>query len=345
MQAVFKFELDKDESENIKAFCNSLDYCSIEQFVGWTQMFSKSNICYFYMLDGTDIKCYCQIHENFKFAEIVFGPACCDKEIMIDSINEIIRHYKERHFVHLSIQMYYKTGFDTEFIEYAINKSHKVTYKFDNLNTKSSIEINLESQQTDIFANLRENHKRNIKKALKLNLKVIPLEKQSDLKDFYEIISKMKEVRQLEMGIISLKQLNEINSYLVYNKKGQIILVKDDNDIVLGGVILVFQGVSVRYFFGASDPDKREVPILHLALYEAIKKSKIDNFKFFDFWGYNHFALEGDQVYNINHFKKGFGGYYIFFPKKMNISLIPNGYNIYRYLLFFKNIYKKISFN
>lgn len=345
MQAIFKYDLDQVEVENIKTFCDSADYCSIEQSIGWTHMFCESKICYFYLIDEGAIKSFAQINENFRFASIIFGPVCCDKDLMINSINEIIHYYKNHRYIYLNIQMYLKSGHDSEYVEYAINKLHKVTYKFDNLNTKSSIEINLEDKQEDILNNLRNNHKRSIRKALQMNLKVTEVADQSELAAFFEIIVKMSKIRQHEVGIYSLDQLIKINNYLINNKKGLILLIKDVNEIILGGVILVYQGISVRYFFGASDPDKRDIPTLHLALYEAIKKAKTDNFKFFDFWGYNHFASEGDQVFNINHFKKGFGGSYIFFAKKMNISLIPKGYNIYRYLLFFKNIFKKISFN
>jgi lipid II:glycine glycyltransferase (peptidoglycan interpeptide bridge formation enzyme) len=68
-------------------------------------------------------------------------------------------------------------------------------------------------------------------------------------------------------------------------------------------------------------------------MYEAIMKAKNDNFKYFDFWGYNHFVDESDQIYNINKFKKGFGGYYTFFAKNMNISLSPSGFYLNKLLL------------
>ena len=104
MQPVFKFELDKIEFENIKFFCNSVDYCSIEQSLGWTQMFFNSKICYFYLQDESGIRSFSQIHERLGSARIIFGPVCCDKEIMVNSINEIINYYKKRHFFYLPNQ-------------------------------------------------------------------------------------------------------------------------------------------------------------------------------------------------------------------------------------------------
>jgi len=151
-------------------------------------------------------------------------------------------------------------------------------------------------------------------------------------------------VRNIDAGELSKAEIDEIYTYLIENNKGQILIVKDSSGVVLGGAILVYQGISVRYFKGTSDPDKRGLPILHLVIYEAIRKAKEDNFKYFDFWGYNHFANENDQLFNINQFKKLFGGYYTFFAKKMNFSLIPFGYSIYKSIQFVKNVKNKLHF-
>jgi len=339
MQVVFKRELDKIELENIKKFCNSVDYCSIEQSVGWSQLFYKSKICYFYLFDEYGIKSFSQINEGVKSAQIYFGPVCCEKEVMITSINEIIHYYKKRGFYYLGIQMYYKSGYDTDYIEYALNKLHKIKYIFNNENTKSSIEINLDDTQEEIFKKFKENHKRNIKKALNLKMTVEVMKDAFELASFVKIYLKMSKVRSLDED----KPINQIYNFLINNKKGEVLLIKDKDNIILGGAILAYQGNTVRYLIGATDPDRYDLPMLHLVLYKAIIKAKNNNFKYFDFWGFDHFADENDQVFNINKFKKGFGGYYTFFAKKMNINLIPYGYVFYKFLLIIKKIYWRIS--
>ena len=342
MQSVFKYELDKIESENIKKYCDSVDYCAIEQSLGWTQMFFRSRICYFYLQDESGIRCFSQIHESLRSAQIIFGPVCCEMDIMLNSINEIIKYYKIRHFIYLGIQMYYKSGFETDYIEYKLNKLHKIQYRFNTENTKSSIELNLESPIEEIYSTFRKGHKSDIKKASKMGIIVDSVRDSNELNSFVEVYSKMCQVRKINDEGISIDKITDIYNFLIENNKGYFLIVRDSSGIVIGGAILVFQGISLRYFKGTTDPDRRDLPILHLLMYEAIKKAKIDNFKYFDLWGYNHFAADNDQVYNINHFKKGFGGYYTFFAKKMNINLIPEGYNIYRILLFMKGILKKI---
>jgi lipid II:glycine glycyltransferase (peptidoglycan interpeptide bridge formation enzyme) len=344
MEPVFKSSLDSTEIESISKFCDSADYYSIEQSIGWMEIFYDANVCYFILYDENEIRSFCLITQSFRFAHIEFGPVCNEKELVIISINEIINYYKKKGFLSIDIQMYYKSGYDTEYIEYALNTEHRIKYSFNNSNTKSSIEIDLEKSIDDIYGKIRKGHKSDIKKAIKLGFTVDPVRSEDELASFFEIYAKMCKARNIEEGELSSVNMTKIYNYLVKNNKGVIFIVRDNDGIILGGAIFVYQGISVRYYKGASDPDKRDIPVTHIVLYEAIKKAKADNFRYFDFWGYNHFANENDQVYYINHFKKGFGGYYTFFAKKMNIDLFPFGCEIYKSMLFVRNLLRKVSF-
>ena len=336
MQAVFKTELDSTELENIRKFCDSVDYCSMEQSVGFPGLLYKVKVNYFYLIEDKAIKSFCQIIENFKFAYIWFGPVCDDRELMITSINEIIHSYKKRGFWYLGIQMYKKSGYDTDYIEYKLNGSHDIKYVFNHENTKSSIEIDLEKSTEELYSYIRKGHKSDIKKAIKSGLRVEELKVASELSSFINVYSKMCKTREISGH--SAREIDGICNYLIQNRKGQLLLVKDENDTIVGGVILAYQGISVRYLISASDPDRRDLPLLHLAIYSALEKAKEGKFKYFDFWGYNHFADKDDQISKINHFKKGFGGYYIFFAKKMNINLSPYGFLLYRLSVYFKKL-------
>jgi lipid II:glycine glycyltransferase (peptidoglycan interpeptide bridge formation enzyme) len=344
MKAVFKYRLEDSEIENIRKFCNSVDYCSVEQSIGWTQIFYQSKICYFSLQDESGIRSFSQITERLRSAQINYGPVCCEKQLMIDSVNAIIDYYKKLGFYYLGIQMYYKSGYDTEYIEYALNKQHNIKYFFNSENAKSSIEIDLQESIDEIYRKIRHGHKNDIKKAIKLGVTFDVVKDKSDLDAFFVIYSKMCKARKIDRGGLTKKNIHEIYDYLTKYNKGQILISKDKDNVVLGGEILFYQGITVRCWKGVSDPDKRNIPSSHLLLYEAVKRAKNDNFKYFDFGGYNNFADENNTVYFINRFKKGFGGEYTFFAKKMNISLIPYGYNIYRFLNLFKRAFRKLYF-
>lgn len=343
MQAEFKYVLDKTDTEKITTFCKNADYCSVEQLIGWPDMFFRSRICYFYLSDDSGIKSFCQIHEGLRFAQIAFGPVCGDKEIMVYSLDEIIQYYKNKRYLYLGIQMYSKSGNDTDFIEYKLNKKWKIHYFFNADNTKSSVEIDLGNSVEEIFSRFSKGHKSDIKKASKMGLTVSVISNLNELNLFVEVYSKMCKNRNITDDL-SNDIIYAIHRYLLDNERGYILVAKDNTGKIIGGGIFVFQGLTVRYFKGTTDPDRRDVPILHAVIFEAIKLAKSKNFKYFDFWGYNHFADESDQIFKINQFKRGFGGDYIFLAKKMNIDLLFLGYYYFRAITFVKVIISHIRY-
>jgi lipid II:glycine glycyltransferase (peptidoglycan interpeptide bridge formation enzyme) len=343
MQVVFTYKLEEFEIKKIHSFCNSIEFCSIDQQLEWTKIFFKTKICYFYVQEESEIISYCQIHEKPGSARIIFGPVCCDKDIMVYSINEIINFYKKKHFFYLGIQMYYKSGFDTEYIEYKLNKNHRINYFFNTENTKASLELSLEDSLEEIFKRMRKGHKSNINKAIRMGVVVDLASDKIELDSFVDLYSKMCQRHNISDNEMSKEYIHDVNSCLNKNKLGQILIAKDNSGIIVGGAIFVYCGNTVRYFKGTSDSDRRELSILHLLIFEGIKKAHFEGFKYFDFWGYNHFADESDQISQINHFKKGFGGYYTFFAKRMNIDLIRNGYSYYKLLEVLRKYLSKLS--
>lgn len=328
MKAVFKTELTETEVRDIQKFCSQVDYFAIEQSIGFSSILYTTKITYFYLLDGEIIKSFCQINENLRFAHIWFGPVCNKKEDIIDSIIEIIIYYKKRGFWYLGVQMYLKSGSDCDFIEYHLNRVHTIRYIFDNDNTKSSLEVDLSADLDGLFSNFRKGHKSDIKRAINSGFHVAEADGQDDLRAFSAIYRSMCKTRSIRGHTAS--EIEKIVEYLESNQRGKLLLAKDTDQKIIGGAIFVFQGISVRYLLSASDPVKRDLPMTHLVIYRALEMAKAKGFRYFDFWGYNHFADSNDQIFKVNSFKKGFGGYYTFFAKKMNINLISGGYNIYR---------------
>jgi hypothetical protein len=328
METVFKTELTGQEIGDIREFCSGADYFSLEQSIGFSPILYTTKITYFWLHDGERIKSFCQISENIRFAHIWFGPVCNDPELIIISINEIVTHYKQRNFLYLGVLLYLKSGPDCDLIEYALNRSHSIRYVFDNANTKSSLEIDLNQSTEAILRAMRKGHKSDIRKAENEGINVQEVQDPDSIRAFTTVYRKMCRSRSIAGH--SEKETEAIIKYIIENKIGQMLIARDPAGLVVGGAVFAYQGLSVRYLISASDPERRELPMSHLVIYRAILQAKEAGFRYFDFWGYNHFADKDDQVFKVNSFKKGFGGYYTFFAKKMNFNLVPGGYNIYR---------------
>ena len=329
MKAFFKYELDNSDKLAVTTFAGSVDYCAIEQQIGFPELLYSSRINYFLLQDDDDsLKSYCQINENFKSAHIWFGPVCDDADIMIESVIRIVEHYKNRHFWYIGIQPYRKTGYEADYIEYHLSKRIKIGYSFDNENTKSSLEIDLNYSIDAIWGKFSKGHKNAVKKAKKNGLFVRSASSGSEVSSFLQVYLRMCKNRNIRAHTPS--EIEGICNYLTLHKLGILLLAFSPENEILGGAVFAYQGVSVRYLLSASDPDRRDLPISHLIVYNAIERAKSLHFRYFDFWGYNHFASPSDQIYLVNRFKHGFGGYFTFLMKKMSISLIPYGFLLYK---------------
>ncbi len=338
MLAEFKTELNDSEITDIDNYCRSVDYFALEQSIGFAEIIYKSGINYFLLKDENRILSFCQIFESFKAAHIWYGPVCNEREHVLITIDEIIRYYKKRGFWYLGVQMYLKAGSDCDFIEYKLNSRHRIRYVFDNSNTKASLELDLSQTIEGLFREFRKGHKSDIKKAISSGI-VVEESNNEKIEAFAHIYRKMCNARSIRGHTAS--EVVNIIEYLKARNQGELLVAQTPEGEVIGGSVFVYQGISVRYLLSASDPDKRDLPMTHLVLYRAIEAAREAGFRYFDFWGYNHFAKKDDQIYKVNSFKKGFGGYYTFFAKKMNINLIPGGYNIYRLFVVMKKLWGK----
>lgn len=328
MRAVFKSRLDDSEAQKIKQFCASAKYFAIEQSLGFPEILGASPKTYFYLTSDEEILSFSQINESFKFAQIWYGPVCDDREVMIESVLSIADHYRKRRFWYLGIQPYRKTGYESDYIEYALNRKLRISYVFSNENTKTSLEIDLDQSLEKIFSSFRKGHKSAVRKAISTGIVVAEPETPADLNSFVDVYLSMCRDRGIK-GHTPM-EVAGIHQYITENKCGEILLAKDNEEKVLGGAVFVFQGLSVRYLLSAADPGRKDLPATHLILFTAIKRAKEIGLRYFDFWGYNHFANPDDQIYLVNRFKRGFGGYFSFLMKRMNISLIPGGFRIFQ---------------
>lgn len=147
----------------------------------------------------------------------------------------------------------------------------------------------------------------------------------------------MHEHRKMDYDKKSLiNEISNISDFINKTDKGFFEFILD-NDVIVGALIIIFQGNSARYLKSASDPVRKDISIMHIGLFEAMKYCKAKGCLTFDLWGYNHFVNSNDQLFKVNTFKKGFGGNFTFFPKRMNFELKPTWFKIYNLLKHFKS--------
>jgi hypothetical protein len=334
----FKKELSADEFAEVEKFYLSLSFCTIEQHPRWhVALAASEDVTYFLAKDKT-LKAFAIITERtyafFKIAKISFGPLFNDNDTLAQSIIAIKNHYQSIGFYYLSIQLAMPTGSSADYIEYKVNKEIKVDYVFDRENW-SSLTVDLSVPVDDTFRGFSKGHKSAIKKAINDGTVTRKLTSDEEIDQFAGVFVKMQASRNLAgSGVDDTRSLfKNMHRFLTEQRLGFLLGVYDNAGVIAGGIIVIYQGDTARYYKGASDPDRRELSVLHLAIFEALKISAEAGRKVFDLWGYNHMVGEEDQVFFINRFKKGFSDNFLFYPKVMHISLKRNGHRLYKKLL------------
>ncbi|OSB14037.1 GNAT family N-acetyltransferase [Clostridium botulinum] len=151
------------------------------------------------------------------------------------------------------------------------------------------------SNSDNIFNGFRENTKRNIRKALKSNLKVTS---NLSLEDFYKINKKTFE-RQGKDIPYSYEFIKHFDDVIVKNNARKMFFAIDDNGDIYASNYIIYDSKSSFYLMGGINHDFRDNGAASLAMWEAIKFSSKATKKF-DF--------EGSCIRNIEEFFRGFGG-------------------------------------
>ena len=344
MEFKVKNELSKEEYEKTVNFLDSLPFYCIEQHPDWNVKIEAYSHSFFLCTDeNNNILGFANIilsNGPFKTAQINFGPAFRDFEVLESAIKFLHNYFSTNKFIFFSVQLGIQISNQTELLEYNINRDYKVKYHFKPGNLWASVCVDLVTSENEILNSFSKGHKSSIKSVYsKSKLRVSRENNPEHLKSFLNLYIKMMEVRKLDFNKAdTLHLFDSINDFIYENNNGFIEYILEGDSLV-GGVIIIFQGRSVRYFKGAGDPERRDIPILHFGLFEAMKFCKQKGFISFDLWGYNHFVDEKDQIFYINRFKKGFSKDFIFFPKRMHFILKPLVFKIYTLL---KNCKKAI---
>ncbi|HUQ66135.1 MAG TPA: GNAT family N-acetyltransferase [Flavitalea sp.] len=335
MKSTFKYSLSDEEINELGEFYSSCEIVTIEQHPQWRlSIESHKNNCFFIGREEDRIVCSAVITETKKLgiknASIDFGPLFKNPDMLIASIGQIYEYYKSNRFTSLTIQLALPTGSNSDYIEYKINKNLPVISLYDR-NNWSSIVVDLSADEDQLLRNMSKGHRSDIKKVQKSSVTVTDDYTEDDFRSFIEVYIKMHRGRGLkEDDQGSSAYLNKIRSFFNLHGNGKFLFVKDASGTVLGGIVIIYQNKTVRYFKGAADPACRNIPVLHLAIWQAMCISKQNGFINFDLWGYNHFVNETDQVFFINRFKKGFGGDFTFYPKKMYFIFNPMQHKLYQ---------------
>ena len=269
-------------------------------------------------------------------AEIEFGPLFTDAADAAAALSAIHDHYLARGFALLSIGLGVPVGPDSDAVVRALQRRFAFRRATGERNW-SSLRIDLSPEPGELLRRMSKGHRSGIRKALREGIRVRPGRGTDDVDGFAAVVLKMHQARDHDVDTgQTVSALHDTVAWLSRTGMGELLVVENRSGRLIGGVLVVEQGGTARYYKGAADPDVRDLAVLHPALFEAMKRARQRGRAYFDLWGYNLHVDVSDPRHNINRFKKGFGGEIIDYPETMDFPLGARG-RIYLGLLGLRN--------
>ena len=198
---------------------------------------------------------------------------------------------------------------------------------------ESSLILDLSKSEEELLKNMNQKTRYNIRLAERKGIKISKIQapiSKDNIDIFYNL---MQQTAQRDrINIFSKKYYQNL---LLITDYGLLItqFIAYHNNQPLAIIIVVGFGDTATYFYGASSDEQRNLMPNYLIQWHAIKWSRKNGYKFYDFWGINKNGWAG-----ITRFKKGFGGKELNYVGTFDYVLNKKWYNLLRIVRFFKNI-------
>jgi GNAT acetyltransferase-like protein len=271
-------------------------------------------------------RAYASVVERGRlFALLKFGPVFAEPEDAADFIVALVEHYRRRGFARLEVQLYEPAGWRGEWITYRVARERRFTSEI-TAESRATAVIPLSGHPDDWSdKRLSTNHRRNVKKARHLGLRT-ELMMAADVPQFSEQYVRMYRSRGLAVDATHARAMIAGRfTFLRETGEGQALKVCTSDGTMLGGLFIMQEGNRAFYDTGATDPEHRHVPILHLGILDSIAWASLAGCTLFDLGGYGFLADAADQIAKINRFKDGFRPQPLFFTRPMHFTLSPVG--------------------
>ncbi len=160
--------------------------------------------------------------------------------------------------------------------------------------TRYTYIINNISEQKRVFADFKENIRREIRKAEKF----VTIEVLNDIDLLYHMKQNVYQENK-DTYVISLAKLKAIYSYCKTNNCGEMLMAKDNEGNINAILFYVWDNISAYYIHGVTANKYKTTGAMSLLLWEAIKRSSKRT---------KSFNFEGSMVEPIERYFRAFGG-------------------------------------
>ncbi len=170
------------------------------------------------------------------------------------------------------------------------------------LHAELTNQLDITKSEDELLTNMRKATRYEIKKAMKLGVRVEEGVSEKEMKKFYDL--QIETSKRQGFVPFSFKFLNE--QFKVFSHSGNAVLYSSYFEKkLLAQAFIIFYGKEAVYHYGASTTEGREYPGAYLIQWQAILEAKKRKMSRYNFWGV---APVGHRFANLSVFKRGFGG-------------------------------------
>ena len=323
---IFKDHLEEEDIQSLDKLYGEAEMVSVFQHPLWPDpLQTNQQKSFFLQKENEEVVLGTKIIESHltkapfvKYAHVRGGFICRNMALLVPAIKQIHGHYVGRKFAKLTVELFCDLQ-QAEFVERSLLKEG---FRFDHdfaTGARATLLLNLAEDMETIHNRFANVLKKNIATAQKKGAEIRHVTSPEEFEKFIAVFSKMEEVRGVKLATDGY--LKGLFAFIQSTGQGYFLACYDKAETLIGGILLFKEGRQVEYIVGASHPDFKSIPQLHLALFEGIQLAKREGMQFFDFGGFGFNEQEGSQIYGINQFKMQFGGHLAFYPKNMIFTI------------------------
>ncbi len=190
--------------------------------------------------------------------------------------------------------------------------------------------LDLQPDEKELLAGMKEKWRYNVRLAGRKGVTVRRGEGQADLDTFYRLYEATSERDQF---FIHNKQLYEDVMRLYSDGDGVALFLAEYEGKAIAGIIVLRLGRWSWYMYGASSDEHRNLMPNHLLQWTGMQWAKSHGCCYYDFRGIPDILEEGQDLWGVYQFKRGFGGYPMRFLETQDLVYQPLIYGLYMRLL------------
>ena len=190
--------------------------------------------------------------------------------------------------------------------------------------------LDIRPDEKKLLADMKEKWRYNIRLAARKGVTVRRGEGQADVDSFYRIYRTTSERDQF--FIHNKAHYEDVMRLYSEGDRAALFLAEYEGEAIAGIIVLRF-GRWSWYMYGASSNEQRNLMPNHLLQWNGIQWAKAHDCWYYNFRGIPDVLEEGQELWGVYAFKRGFGGYAMHSLITHDLVYQPLVYGAYRRLL------------